>query len=619
MGTETYSATVEVGAVISSSLTTGLQTIKDGLTSISQIDFSGGLIGNYSLEQFVQTRDEVQALGLQVGGVQTAYNEATKQLTTLNKERKTFSSGLKKSYEDVKRLGKEGADAVSSAKGMGKLTAGFKSFGSISTTVGGAAGSIANFGKTVGNTITTAKNFTDKVAGTANSIGAFFSNSAAQAAEHKKLADSVGVTAEKFSAWTGIAEQAGLGATDVSGMMSTLTTSLKSATAAGDTGPVADALGRVGLSLKDLNGLSKEAQFETVAAALQGMKDPAEAAATANALLGQGSGQLVAELQRQEQGVDALLQKQIALNNEPAGGFVASFATSLGEGLVKVGEFTTGIVDVATTVTDTFSMVSEGMSWLSSGAQKVASMMGTSLSGVFSGFGSLMSGIGTTISSIASRVLPALTTGIRTVGMAIMANPIGAIIGLAVLGVMRLISVWDRLKKIFSSSDGWLTKIGKILGVVTGLGGDDEDDEKKVKEAEDAKKIAAKKAQSVGNVVAEQEATAYTYQTVPAMQPQSHVSQAAPMGQAQSSMYQPQPMQAEMVPQMPLAPAQCCQEMQAIANTAVSVGGEQRGPVTITNNFAIHTSDGLCPKEVGHEVKEQVVPLFDTSMAAAYA
>lgn len=87
-------------------------------------------------------------------------------------------------------------------------------------------------------------------------------------------------------------------------------------------------------------------------------------------------------------------------------------------------------------------------------------------------FGSSLLSIGNVMSGIAGRVFPLLVSGIKAVGIAFAANPIGFVITGITLAVVRLITIWDDLKKAFTEG-GFLGAVGRFFS----LGGDDDDEE----------------------------------------------------------------------------------------------------------------------------------------------
>jgi hypothetical protein len=174
---------------------------------------------------------------------------------------------------------------------------------------------------------------------------------------------------------------------------------------------------------------------------------------------------------------------------------IKKFGKMLGEALPKIGEFAFSLLGVLASVGSTVLSVADAVGGFGTVAAIVGAVMATKFaisgyqmastiwdigkavaplaSGALPSLSAMFMSVGATISSIASTVFPALIAGIKAVGLAVMSNPITAIIGLAVLAVGRLIYAWDDLKKSF--------KEGGILGAAAtffGIGGDDEEDAK---------------------------------------------------------------------------------------------------------------------------------------------
>lgn len=68
---------------------------------------------------------------------------------------------------------------------------------------------------------------------------------------------------------------------------------------------------------------------------------------------------------------------------------------------------------------------------------------------VFSALGPVLTAIGSGLGLLATRALPAVIAGIRGLGLAMMANPIGAIVGAIGIAATLVITHWDEVKAFF--------------------------------------------------------------------------------------------------------------------------------------------------------------------------
>lgn len=122
---------------------------------------------------------------------------------------------------------------------------------------------------------------------------AFANNSSKSADEIDKMSQKVGMSAKAYQEWDYVLKISGT-------EMSSMTTGLKTLTnkfddaVNGGSGAI-ETFERLGLSMEDIQGLSREDLFAAVITAFQGMEDSAERAALANDLFGK-SGQELAPL-----------------------------------------------------------------------------------------------------------------------------------------------------------------------------------------------------------------------------------------------------------------------------------------------------------------------------------
>jgi phage-related protein len=122
-----------------------------------------------------------------------------------------------------------------------------------------------------------------------------------------KMSQKLGLSREGFQEWDYILSQNGASIDSMKGGMKKLVNSMDSAVQKGST--AGTAFERLGLSLEDLQGKSREEVFETTITALQGVGDESERAALANELLGKSGAELAPLLNAGAGSVEELKQK----------------------------------------------------------------------------------------------------------------------------------------------------------------------------------------------------------------------------------------------------------------------------------------------------------------------
>jgi len=449
-------------------------------------------------------------------------SSATRQVKTLERKQASLTKQIKKGKlagKDVShlttrytQLGKEIAEAERTARGFSaasSLKQSLKSTGSIiaKTTIGLAGLSATIMG------LTTRTN-----SATAEQVG---------------LAKSYGMTISQFSAWGGIAKQAGLNSENTGDLVEELTNKFGEFKALGKMSAVSDVFGKLGIDKAMLNGMSAAEQFEFVMHRIAKVKDGQEAASLADMLMGGEGSKLVTYLRSTGKSLDSLLATQKSLNhltNEGANGAV-KYTQSLNKvstvlysswqdvvGLVG-GEVAPIFEKLALTISDFvdenkdeivsfFKSAVEGSIAFAGGVFKLAGTVDSVVQSI-GGWDTVMAGIaglmtGKLVVGIASTVL-SLGSIISTLGTAktamlglnvvMAANPIGAVaavVGLLVTAGILLYQNWDKVKAWFKPFFSWfeakwdkflaLTKRAKeMLSTVAeafGFGDGDEEKEK---------------------------------------------------------------------------------------------------------------------------------------------
>jgi len=129
--------------------------------------------------------------------------------------------------------------------------------------------------------------------------------------EAAKMAKRTGVSVEALTALRYAAEQTGTDFENLEVAFRKMQRSIFDASRGAKT--QADALAELGLSFKELDGLSPEDQFKKIGGAIGGITDPTKKAALAMVLFGGAGTNLLPMFQRGEAGIDALMKKAAEL------------------------------------------------------------------------------------------------------------------------------------------------------------------------------------------------------------------------------------------------------------------------------------------------------------------
>lgn len=172
-----------------------------------------------------------------------------------------------------------------------------KSGGSIGT----AFGKIAKGAAAVGTAV---------VAG-ASAVGtAAFSmatSTAGVADEIDKMSQKLGMSREAYQEWDYVLSQAGVEITSMSTGLKTLTNKIDDAK--NGSKKASEMFDKLGISLEDLNSMSREEVFDAVIAGMQGMEDSTERAALANDLFGKSGQELTALFNETAESTEILKNK----------------------------------------------------------------------------------------------------------------------------------------------------------------------------------------------------------------------------------------------------------------------------------------------------------------------
>ena len=363
--------------------------------------------------------------------------------------------------------------------------------------VQGALGGVGGaFTQMTGEVTRFARRATIVVGGTAAAIFGLASTTATLGDDVAKTADRLGVGIEALQEYRYAAERTGVGAAAVDSAFETMNRNIGQASMG--LGRARRAFSELGLEVSDLAAMPAAERFEMIADALNGVEDETQRSALAAQIFGADIGNLTREgsaglrelrararalgfvlseeTARGAEGfADALLDARLGAqglrntigaelmpvvtdvmgeftdwlveNREP----VSDFAQRLGEGLRDavpvIGQIVTGMAQVSGHIGSGIAQVAEFVG----GWERLGAIVGTMFAGraIMSvlnfGFalGRLVWAVG---ALVAPTALPLVAAGIRAIGRAIMANPIGLIIGGIALGAALIIQNWESIR-----------------------------------------------------------------------------------------------------------------------------------------------------------------------------
>ncbi|MEZ6853021.1 hypothetical protein [Halodesulfovibrio aestuarii] len=517
MATKKHAAIIEIGGAVASSFKSVKQTVKGDFSevgdSIRDLKKQQDMLEKFNPDQVRQAGREYRNLKREADKLERAFKRTAKptremerdmlkarraadkagsaykhqksKLDALGNELKDAGVDTHKFASEQKRLAKALDKAKAKMKAMQKTSAAMQKVGDKFSHAGQQAGRMA-----VGVGATVA----------AFTAGVSVVNS--QTAEHMRLAKSLGVSGEAFNAWGGLAKEAGFEADAVGDLMEEMTNKLGESKGLGEITPVTESLQMLGLAFEDIEKLSPEQQFKTIASAIKNMDDAQAAQSAADILMGGEANKFFGYLRTRKEGVNELLDQQKQLNlmsdegregalkysqsvgrlggvvSSAAGEFsgliggvlapyieglapkigamfdehrddIKAFGEGLGKALPKIGEFAFAMLNVMTSVGNAIGWVADAVGGFGNLAGIVGAIIGAKF--VYSGVMMAKSiwDVGSAVAPLISTAFPGLVAGIKTVGVAFMTNPIGLAIGAIALAIGLVYLKWDSLKEYF--------------------------------------------------------------------------------------------------------------------------------------------------------------------------
>ncbi|MED1601738.1 hypothetical protein [Alkalihalophilus marmarensis] len=240
---------------------------------------------------FGENDKRTQAWQIQLNNAKAALNGMESELDENNRTLEAASEGFDEAGSEADKFGDEVKDAADTAGDAGGK---FEKLGSV---VKGVAVGIGVAMAAIGTAAVTAGK---KLYDMAN-------DAAAAGDEIDKASQRVGFSKEAYQEWEYVLSQNGASIDTLDNGMKKLNNTVDDAINGSDS--AAKRFERLGISMEDLQGKSREEIFDMTVRGLQGMTDESERAAVANDLLGNSSVELSALLNQTAEGTDELKQK----------------------------------------------------------------------------------------------------------------------------------------------------------------------------------------------------------------------------------------------------------------------------------------------------------------------
>jgi hypothetical protein len=455
-------ATITIGSVLQRSVGRNLNVIRSGLDSV----------------------------GAEIKQVTDRQRELSKQRRVLERQGRSVEEldreyeDLGRTLDDLRRKQERYENAQRAANRVGR------NFGRMTFEVG-------RFARTAGIAIGAASAATFGLASSTASLGD----------EVAKQAGNLGFGIEAYQELRYAAERSGVSIETFDSSMVAFTKRLGEA--AQGTGQAGDALDALGLSAEDLIDMEPAAALGLIADRMKGIESPAERAAIASDLfsrrgvrmtnmLGDGS-EALAQLRRDAQATgyvlseeatrdaeafqDSMLDAKLSVgglkniigaelmpvvttamddfgafmrdNRDEVEDFAEEFATGLRDALPVIGDVVSGVADVGSTIGTGIARLADFVGgWENFGvvvggvlASRAILSIGSFVTSVFR--------LGRAMFMLAP-ALPWVAGGIRAIGVAMAANPIGAVISAIALGAGFIISKWEDIEPKLRPILDWL-------------------------------------------------------------------------------------------------------------------------------------------------------------------
>lgn len=245
--------------------------------------------------EFGTQEERLEALKRQYDRVASAQGKDSDEAKSLSKQIESLSRDMNSNQNEMEQSERKSS---SLNQNFGKLTATVKSLGSK------LSGALKTGLKTAATGMAT-------IAGSAVVAGKKIYDSAQETADYgdevDKMSQKLGLSAKAYQEWDYVLSQSGVEITNMSTGMKTMTNQIDAAKKGNE--DAIDRFKQLGISISDLNNLSREDIFSKIITGFQGMEDSTSRAALANKIFGRSGQELTPLFNSTVEGTEALKNK----------------------------------------------------------------------------------------------------------------------------------------------------------------------------------------------------------------------------------------------------------------------------------------------------------------------
>ncbi len=355
--------------------------------------------------EFGTQEERLEALKRQYDRVATAQGKDSDEAKSLSKQIESLSRDMNSNQNEMQQSERKSS---SLNQNFGKLTATVKSLGSK------LSGALKTGLKTAATGMAT-------IAGSAVVAGKKIYDSAQQTADYgdevDKMSQKLGLSSKAYQEWDYVLSQSGVEITNMSTGMKTMTNQIDAAKKGNE--DAIDRFKQLGISISDLNNLSREDIFAKIITGFQNMEDSTSRAALANKIFGKSGQELTPLFNSTVEGTEALKNKANELGFVMSDSGVKSSAAFKDSLDTLKRSFTGAKNNILGELLPSITLVMDGMSKLAAGTDGASESIKKGASGIVKSLANALPGlteIGTSlieaIAESAPDIVQALADGI---------------------------------------------------------------------------------------------------------------------------------------------------------------------------------------------------------------